>query len=218
MEKLTLIIDTYPRWQPYQVYVDRINGFQKDDFSVCIDNAKALLEGISRNICDLNGAAYTKDDSVTKLLKTAFESLGYSKDDPLKQIGGSISNIGAKINDLRNEKGSTSHGKTAEELKRRNESFNDLTADFLVLSTELVCSFLIQLFETENIKIDSEQPEIIYEENEPFNEFWDEQYGEFEMGDYSFLASQVLHSVDRLAYETEINIFNSMENELENEE
>jgi hypothetical protein len=215
MEKLKLIIDTYPRWQPYQVYVDRINGFQKDDFSVCIENAKALLEGVSRNICDLNGVLYSKDDSVTKLLKTAFESLGYSKDDPLKQIGGSISNIGAKINDLRNEKGATSHGKTAEELQRRNENFNDLTAQFLILSTELVCSFLIQLFETENIKIDSEESEIIYEENESFNEFWDEIYGEFEMGDYSFPASQVLYSVDRLAYETEINAYNLLEDEVE---
>ena len=151
MERLKLVIETYPRWEPYQIYVDRINGFQKDDFSVCIENAKALLEGVSRNICDLNGATYTKDDSVTKLLKAAFESLGYSRDDPLKHIGGSIGNIGAKINDLRNEKGATSHGKTAEELRKRNESFNDVTAEFLVLSTELVCCLFIQLFETEKL-------------------------------------------------------------------
>jgi hypothetical protein len=40
-----------------------------------------------------------------------------------------------------------------------------------------------------------------------FSDFWDDLYGEFEMGDYSFPASEVLFSVDYKAYVSELQAF-----------
>ena len=42
-----------------------------------------------------------------------------------------------------------------------------------------------------------------YDELEYFNSFWDEAYGEFQMGDYSYNASEILFNVDYKAFETE---------------
>ena len=48
---------------------------------------------------------------------------------------------------------------------------------------------------------------LLYTDNEPFNDFWDDLHGEFEMGGYSFPASEILFNVDNKAYETEQKAF-----------
>ncbi len=48
---------------------------------------------------------------------------------------------------------------------------------------------------------------MLYVEFEEFNEYWDELYGEFEMGTYSFPASEILYNVDQSAYLTEQQAF-----------
>jgi hypothetical protein len=42
MEKLRATLLQYVRWQPMAVYVDRIEGHLEADFSVSVENAKAL--------------------------------------------------------------------------------------------------------------------------------------------------------------------------------
>lgn len=220
MDKLRAIIEEYTDWQSQALtdYISRIEGFRDSDFPFCIENAKSLLETIAKQICVTKGKVYSKDDNPGKILKLAFESLGYDDTEATQQVGRAIANIGTQMSLLRNQIGVTSHGRPLEEFETRKDKINKATSDFLLFSTELVCCFLIQLFETEHIRIEPEPEEISFEDNEPFNEFWDEQYGEFEMGDYSFLASQILYSVDRLAYQTEVNSFNSFEDEMESEE
>jgi hypothetical protein len=46
-----------------------------------------------------------------------------------------------------------------------------------------------------------------YYEAEEFNEFWDNSFGEFKMGDYSYPASEILFYVDNQAYKNEYNAF-----------
>lgn len=111
------------------------------------------------------------------------------------------------MGNFRNEIGTTSHGKTLDELKGREEIVSSLTEDFLLISTELVCCFLIEAFEADN-PLAPVEPEIEFSESPEFNEAWDDQYGEFEMGEYSFAASTVLFNLDPLAYETEVSEFN----------
>ena len=47
----------------------------------------------------------------------------------------------------------------------------------------------------------------LYAENDLFNDSWDDAYGEFEMGAYSYPASEILFNVDLNAYETESQDF-----------
>jgi hypothetical protein len=46
-----------------------------------------------------------------------------------------------------------------------------------------------------------------YLEAEDFNELWDDSFGEFVMGDYSYPASEILFNVDKQAYVNECKSF-----------
>jgi len=207
MQRLKSILAKHSNWEPYNEYIVRIEGFASTDFTLCVENAKALLEGISKEVCVKKGIALDKNSKMSGLLKTAFKSLGYPSTSTILQIGTAIANVGQQMGNFRNEIGTTAHGKTIEELQKRQSSIHDLTGNFLIEATSIVCCFLIEAFETDQpLKVIED--EIDYDENESFNDFWDDQYGEFEMGDYSFFASEVLFSNDPKAYKNELKAFN----------
>ena len=66
---------------------------------------------------------------------------------------------------------------------------------------------MIQMFESEVVEEGQADGEIDFEDSGEFNDYWDEQFGEFEMGDYSYWASQVLFKLDPLAYRTEMEAY-----------
>lgn len=122
------------------------------------------------------------------------------------------------MGNFRNEIGATAHGKTLEELVNRQNSIQELTGNFLLESTDIVCCFLIEAFESDT-PLNPIEIELEYQENENFNDYWDEQYGEFAMGDYSFFASEILFSNDPKAYKDELKSFNlTPVDEADNEE
>jgi antitoxin component HigA of HigAB toxin-antitoxin module len=209
MKRLKKIIDEYGRWSDIVIYMDRIEAHVKTDFSHAIENAKALLETIGKEICNSNGLDCKDATSLNVVLKRAFMSLGYKGTDMVNQISSALGTIGQQIGDLRNEIGSSSHGKTLDELKERNNKVDELTKELLIDTTVIVASFLIRNFENNNPRIDKKKIEtkLLYSDSEQFNDFWDEMYGEFVMGDYSFPASEILFNVDFQAYETELKIF-----------
>jgi len=103
MEKLKATLTQYSRWQPYGVYVDRMAGHLESDFSVSVENAKALLEGIGKEICDANCIALANAPAIGAVLKTAFRALGYNGEQLVTQVSTSLANIGQLIGTLRNE-------------------------------------------------------------------------------------------------------------------
>jgi t-SNARE complex subunit (syntaxin) len=72
-------------------------------------------------------------------------------------------------------------------------------------------------FETQESRTPNEKlvDTLDYLESEDFNEYWDDSFGEFSMGELSYPASEILFNVDKQAYVTEYNIFNDLENEKE---
>ena len=52
-----------------------------------------------------------------------------------------------------------------------------------------------------------------YDDNEVFNSYWDETFGEFTMGQYSYPASEILFNVDSQAYQAEYKAFLIAEDE-----
>ena len=66
----------------------------------------------------------------------------------------------------------------------------------------MVACFLIRSFEISDPRVQQPTP-LIYSENYEFNDYWDDLYGEFTMGDYSYSASEILYGVDNKAYESE---------------
>jgi len=209
MDKLKNIIVKYGRWSALSVYLERIETHIDSDFSLCIENAKALLESISKQICKERTIPLDGAESINKLVKLAFEAIGFEKEHYVNTIGGSLSAIAHQLGNLRTAIGATSHGKTLDELENRNNNINALTRDFLVSSVEIIACFLVSNYENEHPRTLAQngQPNLDYLEAEEFNEFWDESFGEFQMGAYSYAASEILFNVDKQAYFNEYNAF-----------
>ncbi len=218
MERLTTILNKHATWSPLVEYERRIEGYKSTDFSICIENAKALLESIAKEICDKKNQPLRGNENVNRLLTLAFGCLGYQNTNTVTQIGGAIANVAQQMGNFRNEIGATAHGRTLEELQQRNDSLINFTGEFLLNATELVCCFLIEAYETGLVKQTSEEIEITYEGNAEFNLSLDELYGEFEIGEYSYVASEILYNVDPAAYKTELNSYITATNEADNRE
>lgn len=213
MEKLRAVLAQHGRWASLSaLYVDRMEAHRDTDFSTAVENAKALLECIAKEICSARSTPLEATASFNSVLKKAFSVLGYAGNELVTQVSTSLANIGQKIGELRNEISPTSHGRPLAELEDRNNRVDLLTRDFLMDSTVVVAVFLIRAFEDRQAQMgtppvvdpaedDSAKPR--YEDNEGFNEFWDEAFGEFTMRDYSFSASEILFALDLQAYEQE---------------
>jgi len=214
MEKLKNVIEQYGRWTDLSIYIGRIETHIETDFSHSLENAKALLETVGKEICNSKGIELASSSSINSVLKNAFSSMGYSNSNLVNQISSALATIGQQVGELRNEIGLTSHGKSLEEIRERNNLVNLLTREFLIDTVEIVSCFLIRNFENENPRMPSETLEetLDYREAEEFNDFWDDSFGEFDMGNYSYPASEILFHVDKQAYINEYNNFVANEN------
>lgn len=215
MEKLKKVIDQYGRWSILSIYIDRIEAHIEADFSLSLENSKALLESIGREICLNKQRELAENSSVNGILKNAFSAMGYSNSNLVSQISGALATIAQQVGELRNNIGITSHGKTLAELKERNNQINFMTRELLIDSIEIISCFLIRIFENENPRVLVEIEEdktISYDDASDFNESWDELFGDFEMGDYSYTASEILYNVDNEAYINEYKGFKEDQN------
>lgn len=203
MEKLKKTISQYSKWFPLEEYISRIETYRDMDYSQAFENAKSLLETIGKEICKQKDQPLDDNSTLNGVMKNAFRVMGYPTKHHTTQISSSLANIGQNVGVLRNVIGTTAHGKTLEQMQRRNHAIDDLTKHFLLDSVEIVACFMIRLYEGENIQEGSSTEILKYTECEEFNEEWDLLYGEFKMGDYSFTSSEVLFSNDPNAYETE---------------
>jgi hypothetical protein len=156
------------------------------------------------------GVALGEAPNINAVMKKAFGAIGYSGGHLVTQISTAFATIGQQMGNLRNKIGTTAQGKFLEELKARNNTVDDLTKEFLIDTTVIVASFLIRTFENVNPRAKTEPGEtkMIYTENELFNDFWDDLYGEFEMEDCAFPASEILFHVDYRTYRTELQAYN----------
>ncbi len=215
MNKLKEVIAEYSHWDVLSVYIDRIESHFAIDFSHSLENAKALLESVGKEICDKNGRELAENSSINGVLKNAFSSMGYSNSNFVSQVSASLATIAQQIGNLRNEIGLTSHGKSLEDIKSRNSKVDILTREFLINTVESISVLLIRTFETQQKRTDKELlvDTLDYWEAEEFNESWDDSFGEFVMGDYSYLASEILFNVDKQAYVTEYKTFTEAEEE-----
>lgn len=212
MEKLKKVIEQYGRWSELSLYTGRIESSLTTDFSHALENVKALLETIGKEICSQKNITLESTASFSSIIKKAFHAIGFSGENYVTQISTALANIAQQVGELRNDIGPTSHGRSLDELRIRNQTIDELTRDFLIDSTVIVACFLIRTFENDNPRNATVTEEKLQlSENEDFNNFWDDTYGEFEMGDYSYPASEILYSVDYPAYKTECKAFAELE-------
>lgn len=213
MDKLKAVIVEFPDWDGLKIFIERIESHIEIDFSHSLENAKALMEAIGKEVCTKNGVVLNETSTINGVMKQCFTSLGYTNVSMVQQISRSLATIGQQVGNLRNEIGLTSHGKSLEEIKQRNNKVDVLTREFLIDTVETVCVFIIRNYESKKEKKATELLEdtLDYWEAEEFNEFWDDSFGEFSMGDYSYPASEILFNVDKQAYVNEYQAFSETE-------
>lgn len=213
MNKLKTVIEEYRNWAGLSTYIDRIETHIEIDFSHSLENAKALLESVGKEICDKNGVDLGAKPSVNSVLKKCFSSMGYANGTLVNQVSSALATIAQQVGELRNDIGLTSHGKSLDEIKQRNSRVDVLTREFLIDTVETVCVFIIRNYESKKEKKAAEQLEdtLDYWEADDFNEFWDDSFGEFKMGDYSYPASEILFNVDKQAYVNEYKAYTETE-------
>jgi len=213
MEKLRDTIGMHGYWSELETYVLRIEAHVETDFSLATENCKALLESVAKEICDLQGQEYASDISVNGIMKLAFGCIGIKNDSLQAQVSSALATIGQQIGQLRNVIGSTSHGRTLSEIKARNDVVDDLTRKLLIDTTENIACFLIRSYEAfsskSHLSKGTHKEKLEYSRCAEFNETWDESFGDFQMGAYSFTASEILFHVDNTAYETEYRNYQS---------
>jgi hypothetical protein len=213
MLKLRKLIANHARWSELNIYLDRIESARESDFSLALENLKALLGSISNEICDARGRQHDCDLNMNRILKDAFSALGYSNADMVTRISSALATIGQSVGELRNEIGATAYGRALEEIRRRNEQVDLLTRDFLLDSAVTVAIFLIRSFEERTVITSSSNNSTSddkskYEDFDAFNDYWDELYNEFSMGEYySYPASLILYYVDNEVYHYESRCF-----------
>ncbi len=78
MDKLKTVIKEYGRWSVLETYIDRIETHIEIDFSHSLENAKALLETVGKEICTCNAVELGTTPSINSVLKKAFSSMGYA--------------------------------------------------------------------------------------------------------------------------------------------
>lgn len=153
MDKLRAALAQHGRWAPLVLYADRMEAHREADFSTALENAKALLESIAKEICSARSTPLEANPSINSVLKKAFSALGYSGSQLVTQVSASLANIGQHIGELRNEISPTSHGRPLAELEQRNHKVDLLTRDFLMDSTVVVAVFLIRAFEERQAQV-----------------------------------------------------------------
>lgn len=215
MEKLRVVIKEYSRWTPLLEVVDRIENARDLNFDLVAENSKALLESICKEICLDQKVDISKSISMNQLLKSAFGALGYSNSEMVTKISSALATIGEAVGNLRNEIGLTGHGRTLDEIRTRNEKIDLLTREFVFETVRTVAVFMVRAFEDKcpkiSVPVPESLPEFGYDDFEDFNDSWDDSFGEFTMGDYSYPASQILYHVDYDAYHYERKQFEDTE-------
>lgn len=172
-----------------------------EDFSLSLGNAKELLETIGKEICHCLGKPLSTPSSINGIIKNAFSALGYTNTNLVNRISSALATIAQQVGELRNEITGSGHGGTLEELRERNNKVDTLTRELLIDSVEVVCCMLIKAFEIKKKVITNiEDIPPSFEEAQDFNDFWDDLFGTFEMGEYSYSASEILFHVDKITY------------------
>jgi hypothetical protein len=224
MQKIRDTLVLYSRWSELAPYVDRMEAHLESDFSLSVENAKALLESIGKEVCKAKGAELGANPSINAVLKRAFTAMDYPAEGLVAQVSGALATIGQQIGELRNQISPTSHGKPLDELKERNSRVDLMTREFLIDSTVAVAVFLIRAFEERQPlgPLPQAEPEPLaspdYEAHQDFNDYWDGAFGDFTMGAYVYCASEVLFKMDAKSYLAECEEFESSQQDIPPEE
>jgi hypothetical protein len=162
--------------------------------SLAFDLAKTLVESVCRTVLGDRGIAYSVQDDLPKLFRTATNHLPFlpataSREaetrESLKRTLGGLTSAVQGICELRNQCGFASHGSS--QPRPHMESVQALLA---AEAADTIVGFLYRVHSQDRTRPPS--PRALYEDDPAFNDFVDEAHGIIRIFDEEFLPSRVL--------------------------
>ena len=209
MKKLKEYIQGNDRWKPLEEFVNRILAYRDIQLPLCLENTKAIIDSICKEICKSKNHEITKSTpSSQDLISNALIAMGHNLDKSSRLLSGLIS-VAQSIGELRNVYGQTVHGADMESLQKEYSETELLEKEIAIESTETIALLLIKTFDT-SLNYTPNLP-IIYHDNSDFNESLDEIWGSFTVSKFNYKASEILYNCDIDAYKEELKQFDPIE-------
>jgi len=169
---------------------------------LAFDLAKTLVESVCRAVLGERNIAFSEDDDLPKLFKTASQHLPFLPPtasgeadirDSLKRTLGGLSTAIQGICELRNKCGFASHGSGA--ARPPMESVQALLA---AEAADTIVGFLHRVHRQDRTPAPS--PRALYDDNREFNDSLDEAHGMVRIYDVEFRPSEILFQMEPESY------------------
>ncbi len=179
------------------------SGLKDGESGLVVGQCKNLIESLCKSILEENNIQIENNISVGKLAKKTGSVLnignGYKKEQKtreafIKLINSftlSLENAIFSIGTLRNEYCPLAHGRSSE-----HKPLHILYAEFVALQTDALVVFFINLIEYKK----NFDPEIVFMENEEFNEYLFDTFGEIEIYGDAYQAPEILFQMNKQKY------------------
>jgi len=183
----------------------QVNAIEKavDQWSdMAFDLAKTMIETVCKTVLNDCGVPFSNDDDLPQLLKTALTHLqlyptgvasGSATQDRFKKTLNGLGTVVQGLCELRSGHGMAGHGQDAYAT-----SMERCQAEFAARAADAVVCFLWNAHK--NYPRVAAVNRLRLEDNQDFNDWMDELHDELRIFEVSYLASEVLFTVDMEAY------------------
>lgn len=172
-EKLNSISEKHEYFDYFELHIEKAEKNAQVNPDICIESCKSLIEGVSKQIQKAFDPQLTERDfkgrdiTVQKIFGDAINILADKndaiEDDFILKFCGIIKNVC----DIRNNRGDLSHGKLIPKVAYSDPHFSL----FICQITEAIVLYMLNIFDTIDLSF---QEETLYEDNETYNEWLDD--------------------------------------------
>lgn len=179
------------------------NSLMEGESGLVVGQCKALIETLCKSILREQGEGIDSNISLGKLAKKAVTALGVqqtgNQDQKTREafiklinsFSSQLENAAGAIGILRNEYCPLAHGRGHDEPQ-----LHMIYAHLVASQTDSLATFILELIEQRKSFV----PEIIFNENEDYNEFLDEEFGQIEIYGDLYQAPDILFQMNPSVY------------------
>ena len=183
-------------------------SYTDGESGLVIGQCKSLVESLCRSILDESKISTEANISVSKLAKKAGNALNiggeHGQDKKTREayiqlinsFTNSLENAVHSIGTLRNEYCTQAHGRSTE-----HQPLHIFYAQFVASQTDALIVFFLNLIEHRKHFV----PHVQFAENEDFNEYLTEEFGEIEIYGDLYQAPEILYNMNEDKYRTALN-------------
>jgi hypothetical protein len=192
-------------------------AIEENNSNRVLEASKSLIESVCKTISGDLGIEIDSAWNLPKIVKITVEGLPFTKSlnqqdaEKTKTMCGNIITLSKTIGEFRNIYGALSHGKDIES----EEKVEEIISKLIYSSTDIVCSYLIELHT--NFSALKDLKRLNYGDYEEFNLYFDEsQEKPISIGTLSFRPSKVLYNEDFEAWKEELLEYQQKINDSQN--